>query len=491
MPGQLKFDFRFSTAADKKAASADSPMRILMVGNFSGHRHPDAALKNRTITGIDIDNFNEVMFRLSPALNFQDLQTEVVFHCLDDFHPDHLYKELDVFHRVTQLRQSLQNPATFAQTAAKLMGTANVPDDAGQSVEPAPAEDQNALFERLLGKAPAQQPHLQSSLDHLFKNIIAPHIVEKIDPRQPELIAEVDRATSALMRSLLHHPDFQSLEALWRSAYELVSRLETGESLQLYLLEISQAELAQDLLSAGENLETSAVYQLLARQHIDQPWSVIIGDYTFVAARQDVQTLSAMGAIAAHMGTPFLAAADSSLLGCASLAQPSPPSTWNGNFEFMAVWQALREKPYARWLGLALPRILLRLPYGRKTDPIDSFEFEELTMPDEHEAFLWGNPAFACARLLAENFQETGWPLSPDRHLNVDDLPAYSYKQDGETRMQACAEWYLPEATAEAMLERGVMPLLSYRNRNCARLLRFQSIAAPLAGLAGICSRED
>ena len=114
------------------------------------------------------------------------------------------------------------------------------------------------------GKRLCSSHTLQSSLDRLFKDIIAPHIVEKTDPRQPELVAEIDRATSALMRSLLHHTDFQSLEALWRSAYELVSRLETGESLQLYLLDISQAELAQDLLSAGENLETSAVYQLLA-----------------------------------------------------------------------------------------------------------------------------------------------------------------------------------------------------------------------------------
>jgi type VI secretion system protein ImpC len=483
MPGQLKFDFRFSAAVDKKATAADSPMRILMMGNFSGHRHPDTALKNRKITGIDIDNFDEVMSRLNPGLNFQDMQIEIGFHCLDDFHPDHLYKELDAFHHLSQLRQSLQNPATFAQ--------ANVPDNAGQSVEPTPAEDQNALFERLLGKAPAQQPHLQSSLDRLFNNIITPHIVEKTDPRQPELVAEVDRATSTLMRSLLHHPDFQSLEALWRSAYELVSRLETGESLQLYLLDISQAELAQDLLSAGENLETSAVYPLLAGQGIEQPWSVIVGDYAFAADLQDMQALTAMGAVAARIHAPFLAAADSNLLGCGSLAQPASPSTWNDNSEFMAAWQALREKPYAQWLGLALPRVLLRLPYGKKTDPIDSFEFEELAAPDEHEAFLWGNPAFACARLLAENFQETGWPMSPDRHLNVDDLPAYSYKQDGETLMQACTEWYLSEATAEAMLERGVMPLLSYRNRNCARLLRFQSIAAPLAGLSGICNREN
>lgn len=482
MPGQLQFDFRFSTAADKLPASDDLPMRILMMGNFSGHRQLDTALKNRKVMAVDIDNFDDVMSRLSPRLSLQDMQIEIGFDCLDDFHPDHLYAELEVFHRLRQLRKSLQNPATFAQAAAQLMQAINVPDDADLTVEAPPADEQNALLERLLGKAPAQEARQQTTLDRLFKEIIAPHIVEKTDPRQPELIAEVDRATSALMRALLHHPDFQALEARWRSAYELVSRLETGESLQLYLLDIAQAELAQDLTGAGENLETSAIHPLLA----GQPWSVLVGDYTFAATRHDMQALAALGAIAARTGAPFLAAADSSLLGCASLSQSAHPSTWNDNADFMPAWQALRENPHAQWLGLALPRILLRLPYGKQTDPLDSFEFEELAAPSEHEAFLWGNPAFACTRLLAESFQDAGWSMSPGQRLNVDDLPTYSYKEDGETLMQACAEWYLPESTAEAMLERGIMPLSSYRNRNSVRLFRFQSVASPLAGLAGL-----
>jgi type VI secretion system protein ImpC len=481
MPEPLQFNFRFSTAPGKMAASGDSPMRILMMGGFSGHRHPDAALKNRKIIAVDIDNFDDVMSRLNPRLNLRDMQTEIEFRCLDDFHPDRFYKELADFQRLRQLRQELRNSATFEQASAQLMQAVNAADDAGQTAEAAAADEQNALFERLLGKAPAQETRQQTTLERLFKDMIAPHIVEKTDPRQPELITEVDRATGALMRSLLHHPDFQALEALWRSAYELVSRLETGESLQLYLLDISQTELAQDLMSAGENLETSAVYQLLAGQGIGPSWSALVGDYAFAAAPRDMQTLAAMGAIAARTGAPFLAAADNSLLGCGSPPQSSPASAWHD----MPAWQALRESSYAKWLGLALPRILLRLPYGKKTDPIDGFEFEELAAPDEHAAFLWGNPAFACARLLAESFQDAGWSMSPGQRLIVDDLPAYSYKRDGEIHMQACAEWYLPESTAEAVLERGIMPLLSYRNRNCARLLRFQSVAAPLAGLEG------
>jgi len=486
MSEALKFDFRFSAAINILSPSDDLPMRILMMGNFSGHYQTDTSLENRKIMAVDIDNFDDVMSRMSPRLSLQSMQIEADFHCLDDFHPDHLYAELDVFHHLRQLRQCLQNPATFTQAAAQLMQTVNIRNHAEQAIEMPAIDDQNALFERLLGKMPERQPPMQSSLDSLLKDIISPHIIEKPDPRQPELIAEVGRAASALLRSFLHHPDFQALEALWRSAYDLVSRLETGESLQLYLLDISQAELVRDLLDAGENLETSMVYRLLANQGISQPWSVLVGDYTFAAAQPDIQVLGAMAAIAARNGAPFLAAADSSLLGCISLSQPSHPSTWNENADFRTIWQALRECPHAHWLGLVLPRILLRLPYGRQTDPIDSFEFEELLMPTDHESFLWGNPAFACARLLAENFQDSGWSMPPNRHLNIDDLPAYSYKKDGETLMQACAECYLPDNTAEAILEQGIMPLLSYSNRNCARLLRFQSVATPLSDLAGI-----
>lgn len=482
MPGHLQFDFRFSTAADPQPASDDLPMRILMMGNFSGNRHLDAGAENRKIMTVDIDNFDDVLSRLKPSLSLQEPRLDIEFHCLDDFHPDHLYATLDVFHQLRQLRQSLQNPATFAQAVAQLRQTINLKDAAEPSVEAPPVDGQEAMFERLLGKAPAQQVRPQSSLDRLLGDMIAPHIVEKTDPRQPELLAEVDRATSELMRTLLHHPDFQALEALWRSAYALVSRLETGESLQLALLNLSRDELARTVLDAGENLEASAIYQLLAGQGISQPWSVLVGAYTFADTQADMQVLAALGAMAASLGAPFLAAADNSLLGCASLSQSLHPSTWGD----VPAWRALRASPYAQWLGLALPRVLLRLPYGKQTDPLDSFEFEELATPNEHEAFLWGNPAFACARLLAENFQDAGWSMSPGQHLNIDDLPAYSYKEDGETLMQACAEWYLPETTAEAILERGIMTLSSYRNRNSARLLRFQSVAAPLAGLAGI-----
>ena len=139
----------------------------------------------------------------------------------------------------------------------------------------------------------------------------------------------------------------------------------------------------------------------------------------------------------------------------------------------------------ASWLGLALPRILLRNPYGKRTDPVEAFDFEEIADVHEHEAFLWGNPAFACAQLLGAAFEEQGWSLQPGERLEIDDLPAYTYQEDGESRLLPCAELCLTERAAEAILERGLMPLMSYKNRDAVRLARFQSLAFPPAPLRG------
>ena len=133
-----------------------------------------------------------------------------------------------------------------------------------------------------------------------------------------------------------------------------------------------------------------------------------------------------------------------------------------------------------------MPRFLLRLPYGPATDPIDAFAFAELDHPSaDHESFLWGSPAIACATLIANSFVENGWSMTLGDHLEIGDLPAATFSVDGENQLKPCAEVNFPERFAEAILESGVMPLMSFRNRNAMRLLRFQSIAEPLRSLSG------
>jgi type VI secretion system protein ImpC len=149
------------------------------------------------------------------------------------------------------------------------------------------------------------------------------------------------------------------------------------------------------------------------------------------------------------------------------------------------LWEALRRSPGARSIGLALPRFLLRLPYGQDTDSVENFAFEEMPGSPVHRNYLWGNPAFACAYLLGQAFTRDGWDLRPGTHHEIGGLPLHVYEEDGEQQLKPCAEMLMTEDDAESLMDQGYMPLASIKGQDTVRLLRFQSITQPPAPLAG------
>jgi type VI secretion system protein ImpC len=212
-----------------------------------------------------------------------------------------------------------------------------------------------------------------------------------------------------------------------------------------------------------------------------------VGNYTFDNSLEDAELLGRIAKIAAQAGAPFLAAASPQILGCVSLAATPDPDDWSESTDPQALeaWKALRQLPEASYLGLALPRFLLRLPYGRETEPIGPFAFEEMEETRAHTDYLWGNPAFACAYLLAEAFSQDGWNLHAGVIQEIAGLPLHIYRKDGESLMKPCAEALLMERAAERLLDHGLMPLLSFQGSDLIRLARFQSLASPLKPLAG------
>ena len=115
----------------------------------------------------------------------------------------------------------------------------------------------------------------------------------------------------------------------------------------------------------------------------------------------------------------------------------------------------------------------------------EAFAFEEMAGGRDPEAYLWGNPALVCARLIAAAFAENGWNFSPGDVLELDDCPAHVYEEAGDRAMQPATEVLLSERAMLEILARGPMPLLGHRQRNTVRLARFQSLADPPAALAG------
>ena len=506
MPGQYEFS-KFGKALPEASlrSTPDRAMRILMLGDFSGRSNQGKignaeSLNSRSILTVDVDNFTAIMSRIAPNLHLQlkdasATKISLAFRQIDDFHPDTLFKQLDLFHGLVQLRERLQNAESFSEAAAELRQRNKMPViEEGKNAN-ALVEDDTVTLERLLGESPlnrVQMPHVKAKtvVSEYIKNIVAEYIVPDIAPYQDKYLQAVDEAISATMRQLLHHPDFQALEAAWRSLNMLVTSMETGEYLSLHLLDVAKDELFDDLSSAGEDMGASELYSILVEQAVDtfggEPWSLLVGNYTFSTSAEDVALLAALGVVASHAGGPFLAAADPHVLGCRSLVDIPDAHDWlEMEQDVTQRWQALRHSSVASWLGLALPRLLIRLPYGSDTDRVDGFNFEEMTAAPVHETFLWGNPAFYCALLIARSFTERGWSMQLGDYLQIDELPAYIHKRNGESKLQPCAEVCLSDRTMEKILSLGIMPFISHRSSNIVRLARFQSVAEPLKALAG------
>jgi type VI secretion system protein ImpC len=497
MPGGLDFDFTFGSAPRATRREPDSPLRILVLGSFSGRSQPGDDLAQRPVRRMDLDTFDVALRQSAPAISFAPQpgqpEVQVALESLDHFHPDELYARLPLFQALRDTRARLQNPATFAAAAAQLRPHEGA---AGAATTQPSADADSDTINRLLGRpagataaaaAPGSvtgKPDLQS----LIRSIVAPHIVSSEMPFQQQYLATIDATAASVMRDLLHAPAFQSLEANWRGVRQLVDALDLDDTVRLDLVDVTKDELRADIERAGRDLGSSGLQRLLAsRAHAapePRPWSIIVGLYSFGAAAADVALLGAIGAIAARNGSPFLAAADSSVLGCTSLASlPEPP--WSTSAAADEAWNALRSSPVAKWIGLSLPRVLVRLPYGKATDATERFAFEELHGTSTHDQLLWANPALACAVLLGRSFMENGWDMEPGGELEIDDLPAFTVTVDGEPRLQACAETFISERAAQAILDRGVMPFLSFRNRAAIRIMRLQSLASPPAPLAG------
>lgn len=485
------------------------PFQIAVLGDFSGRANrgvveTGAKLSGRKPIRIDRDNFDETMARLNVGLRIpiaDDDRARVVlqFMGLDDFHPDRIFAHSPAFHSLKEIRHKLNNPKTFEATAAALRaqaGPAQGPQPAAAATPTptaAPPPADGDWLAQILGATQVRAPEPARGADpwvSLMKEIVAPYVVARTDPRQPELVASVDDTTSRLLRKILHHPDFQALEAAWRGLFFLVRRLEADSQLGIFLIDVSKDELAADLASTDDPHST-ATYKLLVDSTVNtpggKPWAVLALDATFEPTEADVEILGRLATIARFAGAPVLAGASPHAAGCDSFAEAPDPGDWRRPLSAneRGAWATLRRHDAAYYLGLALPRFLLRLPYGAQESPLESFAFEELTADPKHDDYLWGNPAFALAELLGRSFLASGWDLRPGRIDEIDGLPVHVRRFDGDSEAKPCAEAILSHRAAETLLERGLIPVLSVQNRDAIRLGGFLSVAEGSRPLAG------
>ena len=477
---------------------ADSPFCIAVLGDFSGQSDSS---KLRPIE-IDRDNLEEVMakFKINLHLNLTASENiQISLNALDDFHPDELYEKLESFEKLRSLRRRLKSKNSFADAAAEIQSwlPAEKPlheksihekksTSANNNTNTPPAAEN--LLNDILGSAQSNSSAAAETthIDKLIKSIVAPYVEPAADPRQNEMLEMVDKATESHMQNILHHPDFQAMEAAWQSLYFLIKRLETGSKLKIFILDISKQQLQHDL--AVDDLASSSIYKLFCDpSEGDTPFSILLGNYTFTDSIDDVLSLANIGSIAQQSNAPFIAAAHEKLAGCESFAKTADYEDWNyaiGEGTAKA-WALLRQSPVASYIGLALPRFLLRLPYGNKSKPIDAFKFEEMTEENNHTDYLWGNPAFIKAECLAQSFNNSGWNMQAGKIFQTDNLPVHYYNDEGETVSKPTAEIMLTEKGGEILNQHGLISLWSVRNMDCIRSADFSSISLNNQKIAG------
>ncbi len=521
MSGQVSFGRLASQHGD--GGGGGGAFRILVMGDFSARagRGVREGLAGRKRIGVDVDNWERVLGSLGAEVRIPAGAGEIVFAPkeIDDFHPDWLYSKLEVFRALRDLRQRLMDGSTFNAAADEVRSWAG--DLHGQDARATHGQDARAtqdahatpagqaqggedLLGRLLGQRPAGADRpasgaaggasgrtAASAADSLIAGIVGPYIVPDRDKEQPALVACVDKAVAEQMRRILHHPNFQALEAAWRGVQRLVTHLETDEDLRLAVMDVSKDELSADVL-AVDDLQTTALYDLLVAQTLgtqgSKPWSVLCAAFAFDKTVLDAAVLGRLSKIVHAARAPLVAGAADRVAGCQSIAaEPDPRQwTWRPDADAQAAWDTLCKLPEANWVALGLPRILMRQPYGQLSDPADGFDFEEFDAGSTHEDYLWGCASFALAEALGAAFADQSWDMASEMFHDVTDLPAHIYRDaDGDRQVKPCAEVCLTDRAAQAIQDRGLTAMLSVQGQNVIRIRGIAAVAEPVAALAG------
>ena len=426
------------------------PFHIVIAGDFAGANpeRPPKAIE------VDRDNLDAVLARVRPLIELPLAGADgkplaLRIGGMEEFHPDHLYRHLPVFEAiratVTDEPEAPPPPPPAPVVAPPKTGGGFL-DDILENTE-----------ERYSAAQPAPA---RNDWDDTLRRIATSNALPKQSPLRERREADARQASALLMRAILHSPQFRIVENAWRGLDFLVRRVETGSELRIFLLDVSRSQLPARLAKAG-----------------DDEWSVVLANYMFGAGEADISALSNLANAAAGIGVPVIAAANPLLLGCEDLDDLSdvrewrdlPPAARNA-------WTALRKNSNAAWLGLALPRLLIRVPYGADSSPCEEFSFEEMDETVASSDLSWANPIFACAAMLGESWTDFG---EPDAKHDLDGLLSYSWRESGVPRFQPVGETLLTDRAVEAILEHGLIPLMSSKYGTEIRIPRFQSVADP------------
>jgi type VI secretion system protein ImpC len=422
------------------------PFVVGVLAELSGKPdEPLPLLRDSKFIEIDWDNFNSVLAAMRPRLAFtvdnllagggQQLAIELRFYHMDDFEPVQVIGQVKPLQDLLEMRQQL------AEGRVTVVG--------------------NDLEIAAVGSLPLQQVNL--------------------------LIHAIDNLLSRQLSLIMHASEFQKLEASWRGLHYLVQHTETSTMLKIRVLNVSKRDLLRDQERAPE-FDQSALFKKVYEEAYGTfdgvPFGVLIGDYEFGHHPQDISLLEKLSNVAAAAHTPFIAAANPQLFNLDSFTELGIPRDLAKIIDSVeyARWKSFRQSEDSRYIGLTIPRILLRLPYTPRPAPVETFQFTE-DVDATGRLFLWGNTAFAFGACLTNAFAKYAW-CAAIRGVEggglVEGLPTWTFKTDeGDMARKCSTEIAITDRREKELADLGFIPLLSMQGTDTAAFFSAPSCQQP------------
>jgi type VI secretion system protein ImpC len=301
-----------------------------------------------------------------------------------------------------------------------------------------------------------------------------------------EMIAEVDRKLSLQLDEILHHKDFQRLESTWRGLKFMVDRTDFRENNKIEIMNVSKQDLIDDFEDAPEIMKSGlyrTVYTAEYGQFGGKPFGTMVANFDFGPGPQDMALLQKIASVSAMAHAPFIAAASPKFFGEDSFLRLPNLKDIKAIMEGPQYikWRSFRESEDSRYVGLTLPRFLLRLPYGPDSNPVKSFTYEERAT-DNHEHYLWGNTSFAFATRLADSFAKYRWCpniIGPRSGGAVEDLPMHQFEAMGEIQTKIPTEVLISERREYELAEEGFISLTMRKDSDNAAFFSANSCQKP------------
>lgn len=508
------------------------PFVLGVLSDLSGK--PDQGLprlRDRKFIEIDRGNFNEVMEGMHPALAYSvdnklandDTKLDVAlrFNSIEAFEPEQVAQQIEALRPLLETRRRLSglltrydNDEQMDDNLQELITRWDLIQNiyiesastSSRGATMAEAKDQAQPQAQLAGnelKYPADSLHQASgkvgsgdgddlcdrsnsevttSLQEVMKRTT--DRLKNLKPYINARIADLDGLISRQVNEIIHHEHFQKLEASWRSLHFLVMSSETCLMLKIKVLSCAKEDLRRDLERASD-FDQCAIFRKVYDEEFGTfggaPFGALIGDYEFERSPQDVEMLANISSVAAAAHAPFFAAASPTLLGLESFTDISASRDLSRVFDTVqfAKYKSFRESQDSRFVALTLPHMLLRLPYGPDTVPVEGFNFREDMDGETHSKYLWGSAAYALGSRITDAFAKYGW-CAAIRGIEggglVEGLPTHTFRtDDGEEAFMCPTEIAIFDRLEKELSDLGFIPLCHCRGTNNAAFFGDQS----------------